>query len=173
MRWKISTKSLQNISKNEAQQRVEQIRAFERELLHVEDENIITITQEQKNSIKKSHDNLLNTLISTFDVDSTSHKKQLSLGMKIASFAASLGLAFSIFLLFFQFWGDLDTNTQVIILIFTPLVLLGITMKLSYIESISYYAKIAALLSFATFILNLSMLGQIFNITPSPNAFLV
>lgn len=162
-----------NISKDEAQQRVNQIRAFEAELLHVEDESIIALSEEQKDDLKTYHNVLIKKLTTMHDVDSTKSDRQLSLGMKIASFLAALGLAFSIFLMFFQFWGDLAQNSQIIILILTPLALLAITAKLSQIENTSYYAKIAALLSFTTFILNLAMLGQIFNITPSPNAFLV
>lgn len=162
-----------NISKENAQQRVDDIKAFENELQHLENESIVALTDEQKENINTYHKVLIRDLTDTFDVDSSKHKKQLSLGMKIASFLAALGLAFSIFLLFFQFWGDFETNTQIVILIATPLILLGITMKLSFVESTSYYAKIAGLLSFATFILNLVMLGQIFNITPSPNALLV
>ncbi|RLA75938.1 MAG: DUF2157 domain-containing protein, partial [Epsilonproteobacteria bacterium] len=162
-----------NISKDEAQLRVDQIKAFERELLHVEDESIISLSQIQQNNLKTYHNTLLKDLTSLYDVDSSKSDKQLSLGMKIASFLAALGLAFSIFFLFYQFWGSLVVNTQIIILVSTPIVLLGATLYLSKLESTSYYAKIASLLSFATFVLNLSMLGQIFNITPSPNAFFV
>ncbi len=164
---------MKNISKNQAQHRANQIEAFEKELKYIEDDNITTISQEQKNSIKTYHKTVLKNLITSFDIDSTSKKKQLSIGMKITSFLAALGLSFSIYLMFLNFWGDFSTNSQIIILIATPLILLAITMKLSQIETTSYYAKITGLLSFATFVLNLSMLGQIFNITQSPNAFLI
>ncbi len=160
-------------SKENAQERVEQIKSFERELLHVEQESIITLTQEQKNSIDTYHKDILSTLNNNFDIDTTNQAKQLSLGMKIASFLAALGLAFSIFFLFYKFWGSLVVSTQVGILLTTPLILLGVTFYLSRLETTSYYAKITGLLSFATFVLNLSMLGAIFNITPSPNAFFV
>ncbi|MCF6331135.1 MAG: DUF2157 domain-containing protein [Sulfurimonas sp.] len=164
---------MKNISKDQAQHRANQIEAFEKELKYIEDDNIVTISQEQKNSIKTYHKTILKNLTASFDIDSTNKKKQLSLGMKITSFLAALGLAFSIYLMFLNFWGDFNTNTQVVILILTPLALLAITMKLSQIETTSYYAKIAGLLSFTTFVINLSMLGQIFNIAPSPNAFLI
>ena len=93
--------------------------------------------------------------------------------MKIASFLAALGLAFSIFFLFIQFWGNYTQNTQIVILILAPSLLLWFTMYLSKRQNNDYYTKIVALLSFVTFVLNLSMLGQIFNISPSPNALLV
>lgn len=164
---------MKHISKDQAQTRANQIESFERELKYIEDDNIINISEEQKNSIKTYHQAILQNLITSFDIDSTSKQKQLSIGMKIASFLAALGLAFSIYLMFLNFWGDFSTTSQIIILISTPLILLAITIKLSQIESTSYYAKITGLLSFATFVLNLSMLGQIFNIAPSPNAFLI
>ncbi len=46
-------------------------------------------------------------------------------------------------------------------------------MVVSARERTGYFAKLAALVSLACFVLNLSMLGQIFNITPSENAFLI
>ncbi len=164
---------MKNISKDQAQDRANQIEAFEQELKFIEDDNIITISQEQKSSIKTYHKAILKNLTTSFDIDSTNKKKQLSKGMKITSFLAALGLSFSIYLMFLNFWGDFNTSSQVIILMLTPLILLAITMKLSQVETTSYYAKITGLLSFATFVLNILILGQIFNISPSPNAFLI
>ena len=40
-------------------------------------------------------------------------------------------------------------------------------------EKTGYFSKLAGLVTLTCFVLNLSMLGQIFNITPSENAFLV
>jgi uncharacterized membrane protein len=39
-------------------------------------------------------------------------------------------------------------------------------------DSSGYFAKLAAMVTFACFVLNLIMLGQVFNITPSDKAFL-
>lgn len=156
-----------------AQKRADQIKSFQAELEILKDENIVSLSQEQDEKITKHHKKLLADYSLNFDIDTSKNEKQLSLGMKIASFLAALGLAFSIFFLFLQFWGSYAQSTQVVILIVTPSLLLGFTMYLSKQQNNDYYTKIAALLSFVTFVLNLSMLGQIFNISPSPNALFV
>ncbi len=160
-------------SKHTAQQRADQIRSFQAELETIENEQILLLDAEQRIAVDTYHQKLLTKLSSSFDVDTNKQEKQLSLGMKIASFLAALGLAASVFFLFFQFWGGFSTTLQVIILIATPLTLLGATLFLNRLELTSYYVKIVALLSLTAFILNLVMLGQIFNITPSPNALMV
>ena len=156
-----------------AQQRAEQIQAFQSELEILQTENIISLTQEQNEKIARHHQKLLAEYSLKFDIDTSGDERQLTLGMKISSFLAALGLAFSVFFLFYQFWGDFYEHTQVVILLLTPTILLISTAILSKYQSRDYYTKILALLTFVTFVLNLTMLGQIFNITPSPNAFLV
>ena len=62
---------------------------------------------------------------------------------------------------------------QIGILIIAPLVaLLGMKFAANK-EKTFYYATLAGLLAFACFVMNLKILGTIFNITPSPKAFLV
>ncbi len=156
-----------------AQQRTDQVKSFQAELEILQDTDVMLLTNEQNEKIEKYHQNLLSNYSLEFDIDTSKNEKQLSLGMKIVSFLAALGLAFSIFFLFLQFWGNFRESTQVFILIFTPTVLLYSTYYLSKQHNKDYYTKISALLTFTTFVLNLSMLGQIFNITPSPNAFFV
>ena len=160
-------------SKQSAQQRADQIRSFQAELDVIEQEQVLSLDALQRNAVDSYHQILLTKLSSSFDVDTNKQEKQLSLGMKIASFLAALGLAASIFFLFFQFWGGFSTTLQVIILITTPITLLIVTTFLNKLELTSYYVKIAALLTLTAFILNLVMMGQIFNITPSPNALFV
>jgi hypothetical protein len=160
-------------SKSQAQQRVDQILQFQKELQILESEYIISFDTTQRKSVQNYHTNLIASLSAKFDIDSTSQKKQLSLGMKIASFLGALGLSASVFFLFYQFWGTLAVATQVIILVLTPLTTLAITIYLSHNETTSYFSKIFGLLTFVSFVLNISMLGQIFNIAPSENALLL
>ena len=151
-------------SKLTAQKRADQIHSFQAELESLEQEQILSLDTGQHSAINSYHQRLLAKLSSSYDVDTSKKKKQSSLGMRIASFLAVLGLAASIFFLFFQFWGGYSTTMQVGILVATPFILLAVTAYLTKLESTSYYAKITALLSLSAFILNLSMLGQIFNI---------
>ncbi len=160
-------------SKAEAQQRADQIGYFQAELEIIEKENILSLNDSQRSAVFNYHSNLIKTLSAEFDIDAGKREKQLSLGMKIASFLGAIALAASLFFLFYQFWGKFATNTQVFILFAAPLVVLTATMYVSYREKTGYFSKLFALVSFACFVLNLSMFGQIFNITPSANAFLV
>ncbi len=160
-------------SKQDAQQRAEQIRYFQAELKELENEDILSLEKSQLEFINNYHKTVLSSLHVEHDIDISTTDIQLSLGMKIASFLAALGLSASIFFLFFNFWGGYSTEIQVAILIVTPMILLSLTFWLSRLESTSYYSKIAGLLTLSAFILNLSMIGQIFNITPTPNALFI
>lgn len=160
-------------SKVDAQRRADQVACFQAELEIIDQEKIILLNESQRSAIANYHENLIAQLSSLFDIDSSKREKQLSLGMKIASFLGALGLAASVFFLFYQFWGRFSTNIQVFILIAAPLICLAATMYASFREKTGYYSKILGLVGLACFVLNLFMFGQIFNITPSPNALLV
>jgi len=160
-------------SKADAQRRADQIRYFQAELALIERENILSLDGSQRAALARYHENLIAQLASTFDIDASKREKQLSLGMKISSFLGALGLAASVFFLFYQFWGRFSTNTQVFILTTAPLIGLAATMYAAQREKTGYFSKLLGMVTLACFILNLSMLGQIFNIVPSPNAFLV
>lgn len=160
-------------SQADAQQRVDQIHAFQQEIIELENDGVLTISSEQENRVQGYHNQLLQRLSETYDVDISTQSKQLTLGMKIASLLGALAMAISLFFLFYQFWGYIGTTAQVGILITAPISLFLLSLHLAQKENSAYFSKIAALVSLACFVLNLSMLGQIFNITPSSNAFLV
>jgi uncharacterized membrane protein len=159
-------------SQTEAQQRADRIDSFRAELAALETDRIVTLPEETRQAIDRYHTGLLAELAVRFDIDTGLGQKRLSLGMKIASFLGALGLAASVFLLFYQYWGRLATTVQVGILLAAPMLGLAVTMYAAR-ERSGYFAKLAGMVTFACAVLNLSVLGQIFNITPSPNAFLV
>lgn len=159
-------------NKFKAQQRADQIHAFNAELKNLKDEDVLELNDQQCSAISQYQNSLLNTLTQQFDIDTNSRQKQLSTGMKIASFVGALALAASIFFLFYQFWGYLSTPVQVSVLIIAPLLTLLLSHVISLREDTGYFTKLMAMVSFACFVLNLVMLGQIFNITPSDNALL-
>lgn len=160
-------------SKIEAQKRIDQIRAFEEELKIIESENILSLDDEQRSKIETFHSSFIARMASDFGIDSDHGEKQLSLGMKIASFIGAIALAASVFFVFYQFWGVIPTSVQVIILIASPILGALATMYAVYRDASGHYAKLVGMVTFACFVLNLSMFGQMFNITPSDNAFLV
>lgn len=159
-------------SRAEAQQRTDDIRAFQRELEDLQRRGILRLNEEQRHGLERHHQALLAEYASAFDVDRDSKAKQLSLGMRIASLIGALALAASVFFLFYQFWGRLSTPAQVTVLVGAALATFLGTLYLLRIDPSGYFAKLAAMVAFACFVLDIFMLGQIFNITPSDNALL-
>ena len=160
-------------SKVAAQQRVDQVRHFQAEVELLAADGVLNLSAEQHDSLQAYHGRLLRELAADFDVDVNRREKQLSLGMKVASFLGALALAASVFFLFYQFWGRFSQLMQVLVLVSAPLIGLGLTMLLAGREKTGYFSKLFGLVTLACFVLNLTMFGQMFNITPSPNAFLV
>ncbi len=159
-------------SRTEAQQRADAIRVFQHELAHLERDGVLTLTEAQRSSIAVHHQQLLAQYAQAFDIDRDVQAKQLSLGMRIASFLGALALAASVFFLFYQFWGGFSETVQVAILLGAALGSFGATMWLQGRDASGYFTKLAAMVAFACFVLNVVMLGQIFNITPSDKALL-
>jgi len=159
-------------SRSEAQRRTDEIRAFQRELEDLQRRSILILSDEQRDAIEQYHGGLLAEYERAFDVDRDVKAQQLSIGMRIASLIGALALAASIFFLFYQFWGLFPASTQVAILITSALGTFAATMWIRRKDGSGYFTKLAAMVAFACFVLNVVMLGQIFNITPSDKALL-
>lgn len=159
-------------TRSEAQQRADDIRIFDLELDRLQDEGVLTLNSVQREAVSQHHAQLLEQYAKSFDIDRGTEAKKLSLGMRIASFLGALALAASVFFLFHQFWGHFDTWAQVAILLVSAFGTLIATMWVHGRESTGYFTKLAALVAFACFVLNIAMLGQIFDIRPSDKALL-
>lgn len=159
-------------SKTTAQQRADQIHAFNHELAELTREQVLSLSAEQQAAIDDYHQGLLNQFRSDFDIDHSQHDKQLSLGMRIASFLGAVALAASVFFLFYQFWGRLGTVSQVTILSGASLISFIATVIVASKDASGYFTKLVGLVAFACFVLNIVMFGLIFNITPTDNALL-
>ena len=160
-------------NRDSAQLRVDQINAFEQELKQLRSEQVVTLSEDQQQLITSYHQKIRSQLSTQFDVDFNAGGKSLTMGMQVASFIGALALAGSVFFLFFQYWGFFTTPVQVAVLITAPLLTLAATYWIQAHEESGYFAKLAGLISFACVVLNIFMLGQIFNITPSDNALLL
>src|SRR6267143_757895 len=159
-------------SRSEAQQRADAVRTFQRELELLERERVLVLSDEQRRALATHHGNLLAEYAHAYDIDRDTQSKQLSLGMRIASFLGALAFAASVFFLFYQFWGRFSTAVQVALLVGAALGTFGATLWVQKIDSSGYFATLAAMVAFACFVLTIAMLGQIFNITPSDKAFI-
>jgi uncharacterized membrane protein len=157
---------------NAAQSRADDIAAFRRELGRLEDEQVLVLSDAQRSAIASHHDDLLARFGREFDIDRDAPARQLSLGMRVASFLGALALATSVYFLFYQFWGHFGELAQVGILIAAALGSFVGTLWLRGRDASGYFTKLAALVAFACFVLDIAMLGQIFNLTPSDKALL-
>jgi uncharacterized membrane protein len=160
------------LSRKDAQNRADEIRIFQRELARLEQAQVLTLDAQQRHALEEHHRSVLAGYAASFDIDRDTRAKQLSLGMRIASFLGALALAASVFFLFYQFWGRLPTPLQVTILLASALASYGATLWIQRRDETGYFTKLAAMVAFACFVLNIAMLGQIFNITPSDKALL-
>jgi uncharacterized membrane protein len=163
---------MSSLSRADAQLRADQIRVFRDEIARLEEESVLSLTEEQRQSVARHHEELLAAYAASFDIDRDHQAKQLSLGMRVASFLGALALAASVFFLFNQYWGLLPTALQVVLLIVASLGSLVGTFVIARRDSTGYFAKLAAMVAFACFVLNIALLGQIFNITPSDKALI-
>ena len=163
---------MSDIQREQAQRRAERIAAFRDELTELRREQVLQLGTEQELAVTSHHERLLAHYRQTLDIDADARSRQLSLGMRVASLVGALALAAGLFFLFYQFWGLFDVGVQVGVLIGSSLGSLALCFWLQRRDSSGYYAKLAAVLAFVCFVLNLSMLGQIFNITPSDKALL-
>lgn len=158
--------------KEEAQQRADQVRAFRAELAALAQEGVVALGPEQAGSVAAHHERLLAALGDAYDVDVTGAQKQLSWGMRITAFLGAAAISAAIFFLFYRYWGLLGTGLQVGVLVAAPLVALAGVELASRRERTGYVAAVVALVAFCCFVLDLSMLGQIFGIAPTQHALL-
>lgn len=160
-------------NKHTAQQRVDRIEAFTQELNQLQHDGVVQLDAQQQQGIQQYHNTLLAQLAQQFDVDITQRGKNLTRSMQAASFFGALALAASVFFLFYQYWADFSMPLQVLILIAAPVLTLAASNLLYQHEQSGYFARLAAMLSFACFVLNIALLGRIFDLPSSETALLV
>jgi uncharacterized membrane protein len=160
-------------SRTSAQQRADEIRIFRQELARLEQEGALELTEAQRERLTQHQAALLAQYAASFDIDHDAESKQLSLGMRVASFLGALALAASVFFLFYQFWGLLTEPVEAAILVTASLGTFALTMWVRGRDETGYFTNLCAMVAFACFVLNLVMLGMVFNITPSDNALIL
>ena len=159
------------LTKARAQQRADQIEAFSRELGELEREGVLRLEPGDRARIDAYHAGVLERLAGAFDVDRTERQRRMSLGMRIASLVGGVTLSAAVVLFFYRVWGVLATPAQLAVLALAPLLLLGAVDVAARREKTLYVAAILAITATAAFILDVSIVGVIFNMRPSPVAF--
>lgn len=138
----------------------------------MERDGVLTLSPDDAARVHAYHERLLGEMSQTFDVDVLAGQKSLSLGMRIAAAFGAGALGVSIFLFFYHFWGDLSTSSQVVLLTIGPIPWVVAMVFAARRERTLYITSIIGMMSVAAFVLDLYALGQIFNMVPTPNAFL-
>jgi hypothetical protein len=159
-------------SRNAAQARIDRVQAFREELAALERECVLTLGDADRQRIDAHHAAIEAELSERFDVDIDASRKRLSLGMRIASLIGALALSAAVFFFFFRIWGLLNTPVQVGLLVAAPILAVLAARAVRRRETRGYFTSLLALVAVACFVLDLSVLGQIFNLVPTRNAFL-
>jgi uncharacterized membrane protein len=160
------------LTRQQAQARADQVRVFQRELEQLRQEGVLALDEPQQAALRAHHARLLAELGAGFDIDRDLRSKDLSWGMRIASFLGALAIAASVVYLFAQFWGRFDTPAQVAIVLAASFGSFAAPMWLHRRDASGYFTKLAALVAFACLVLDTVLLGSIFNITPTDRALL-
>lgn len=149
------------------------MRAFREELAALEREGVVALDEGSGERLDAHHSALVEDLRERFDVDVDGSQRRLSLGMRIASLIGAVALSAAVFFFFHRIWGFLGTAAQVVLLVTAPIAAAVLAGWIFRRERTGYFTSLAALVALACFVLNLSVMGQIFNLEPSRNAFLV
>jgi uncharacterized membrane protein len=156
----------------EAQRRANRIQAFREELEALEREGALILSPEQRSALEHHLAGTLAELSRRFDVDATESQKQISWGLRIVSTLGGLAFCAAVFLFFYRFWGLLSTPAQVAVLALAPALAVAATHVAARKERTLYYAALLSMVAVASFILDLTALGQIFNLIARPAALL-
>ena len=159
------------ISRADAQQRADRVEAFTQELAELEREGVLQISPGERARLDAYHAALLERLASRYDVDRGARQKGMSLGMRIATLLGAVALSAAVVFFFYRVWGLLAAPAQVAVLVVAPLALLAATEAAARHEKTLYVASIMAVAATAAFILDVNVVGVIFNMRPSPIAF--
>jgi uncharacterized membrane protein len=155
------------------QERADRLRIFRSELQDLERENVLELTAEQRTRPDAHIERTLSDLTSQYDVDGSEPERQISLGMRIASALGGLALCAAVVLFFARYIGSWPTWIQVVVLVTIPFLLTCGAEFAARREKTLYYAELISLVAFAAFVADLSLLGSIFNLAPTPNALAV
>lgn len=160
------------LDRKSAQRRVERIRAFRQQLDELTRAGVLTLSAEQSERLDTHLKESLAGMAEQFDVDVSDSQKQISLGMRVLSTLGGLAFCAALILFFSRFWGSMTTPVQIAVLAGAPVLGLIAMDTVARREKALYFTGLIGLIVLAAFGLNLGVLGYLFNVLPTPNAFL-
>ncbi len=156
----------------DAQRHVERIHAFQQQLDELVREGVISLTGEQRERLDSHLAKSLAALAERFDLDMSDSQKRISLGMRVLSALGGLALCAALVLFFYRFWGAMPTTARVIVLAGAPIIGLLVLEMVARREKTRYFTGLIGLIVLGSFVLDLAVMGSLFNVLPSPNALL-
>lgn len=160
------------LSPVDAQKSADRIRILREELNAPDIARVLALTPEQSGRFDAWATTELEALAGHFDIDTTASQKRMSWGMRIASTLGALAISAAVVLFFLRFWGYFETWGQTGIVFIAPLAALAGTEYVSRRERTRYFTGLMALVALTCFILNLQVLGEVFNIAATEKALL-
>ena len=160
-------------AQRKAQQRVDRISSFRKELSQLEREQALVLTAEQQSGLNAHYERLLADLTKQYDVDVTESGKRVSWGMRITALLGGAAFCAALVLFLHRIWGNLPASAHVLILSAIPLLLLAAAELISHFGAGLYYTALLVLAAVLGFVLELNALGNIFNVVSSAQALLV
>ena len=161
-----------SLSKQDAQKRVDQILAFRDELSALHADGAVQLSDTEQQAITAYHDRLLNEFSRKHDADLTTSEYQLSWGMRIASTLGAIAFTLGVFMFFEYYWDTFATLTQVVLVTMAPVLGWLLSEIVARAYKTPHYTLLAVLTAIACFVANLYVVANIYNVTPTPYAFL-
>jgi hypothetical protein len=160
------------MDRTDAQHAADRIALVREELAKPALKAALALTPEQLGRLEEWVSASLSHLAGKFDIDVSTSQKRMSWGMRIASTLGGLALCAALVLFFMRFRGYLDTPIQVIIVLLAPLAALAGMEFAARRERTLYFAGLMAMVALTSFVMNLVVIGEIFNIASTERALL-
>ena len=81
-------------SKRDAQREADRVREFRGYLAQLDRDQVLVLTEEQRQRVDRHLDETLAALATRFDVDVTESQRQISLGMRVISALGAIGIIY-------------------------------------------------------------------------------
>jgi uncharacterized membrane protein len=159
-------------SRSEAQQSADRIQLLREQLAMPDVQQVLALSPDQQTRFEEWALSELARLSRRYDVDTSVSQKRASWGMRIASTLGAIAICAAVVLFFIRYWGVLVTPLQVAILVIVPLIALCGAEFAATRERVPYFTGLLALVAFSSFVMNLAVLGSIFNINSTERALL-
>lgn len=143
------------------QERIDQIRCFNRELQHLEEADVLLLSSDAKQAVAEHHQLMLQDLMRHAAIDISDNAKSLSLGMRAFSLVAAAAIMVFLILVAGEIWPHLSNGGRVVLLIGASASSFLLAYVLHKKDGYGYYSAIASVAAVVCFAINLVGLGAI------------